>query len=967
MENEEVIKIVIADGDYAEVYAPFPGSKEENDEKIKRGMLTRLGMKKEEIDRVIDSIEVVPDRGGADGMFDDGPYTPVKLVKTIYREPPIPPFPDPEPEPEEPEKDPARKPRQTMLQQFYGDRGAEARRVKTFDRFKSHVTKKMIDTYDEDGTKRSIEVYTIEDYEGKAQDSDELLLDGYQTRLERLSRAHQKDFSPYEREFRKLKTSAIKEIMLKYEEMHRLNPEEAEKFKKSAMETMAEFNSPEFKKAAIQALIDQDIEFIETNNYTYNSRQNTAENLKTLGKDGEQAVKAQISDSQKFAEKFMLKSMNTLITIRNHTKAPVNKAIGTYVASPIFRGLMGVTQSKSKGPVSVDGYLITPMEDILATSQKHSRGMFKNKPSHRYHARKDYFIEQEQREIAQEKAQKAKEESESGKSPDEKKGKENEIKWGTLLRLAIVPRIRAITEYRDGNVAVLNAGLHDLEEATAERNSRMAQKRHSMMDSMKRIAAYEKEIDDLKSLARVTKDPAEKEKIEATIKQRELWKAKLEGRLIETERTEIDSVSTDALSMSQHDKANKAKMTTIIRGFKTAARVAAGAYLSKYLYEDVIKKGKTPDTKEWIPPEEIEKEVTETITRTVPGMDKADISKITLDDIYNKGSGLLTYDAHGGNQIVDNTSFFRGLAFEYQGKLFSGSDGKGFDPTVLTDVKLDQVIDKDTTLVSIVQEIMQDKLGQTFTQDQINNLIASGQISGFDVWRSTAETGIPMGWLNASEIVPNIISGGSHTITEEITKTIIETIPGRWEIIPGEEYLYTVSQLNPAILAAEFGLAASEIADLNEFLRFTRSQENIQMRSTRTLMEMAKANEAKRAEKEAAEAEKAAEEGKEPPKGKKKFTIKGTSRSEVPQCKLRREIKSFQRTNKSKDRRYGYDGAGMHRATEMEAERREGVTVFEQFTGSKRADMKSGYDENALGTNDRFETPVLKEEEGESR
>ena len=856
MENEEVIKIVIADGDYAEVYAPFPGSKEENDEKIKRGMLSRLGMKKEEIDRVIDSIEVVPDRGGADGMFDDGPYTPVKLVKTIYKEPPTIPIPDPNPEPE---KEPSRKPRQTMLQQFYGDRAAEAKRIKTFDRFKSHVAKKTIDTYHEDGTKRKIEVYTIEDYPGKEQDSDELLLDGYQTRLERLSRAHQKDFSPYEREFKRLKTTSIKEIMLKYEEMHKLNPEEAENFKKTAMETVADFNSPDFKKAAIQALIDQDTEFIETNNYTYNSRQNTAENLKTLGKDGEKSVKAQISDEQSFAQKFGLKAMNTMITIKNHTKAPVNKAVGTWVASPIYRALMGVKQAKSKGPVSVDGYLITPMEDMLATSQKHSRGMFKNKPSHRYHARKDYFIEEEKRALAQ----KMQEEKNDGKEP--------RVTVGSLIKLAIVPRVKAITGYKEGNVAILNAGLHDLEEATVERNSQMAHKRHRIINSMKRIASYDKEIEDLNSLLRITKDPVEKEKIEATIKQRELWRGKLEGRLIETERTEIDSVSTDAVSMSQHDKANKANMTTVVRGFKTAARIAAGAYISKYLYQEVLKKGKTPDTSKWIPPEEIEKEVTETITKTVPGMDKADVGNITLEDIYDKGSGLLTYDAYGGNQIVDKTSYFRGLAFEYQGKLFSGSDGKGFDPTVLTDVKIDQVIDKDTTLVSLVQEVLQDKLGKQFTPDQVNDLIASGQISGFDIWRSTSETGIPMGWLNASEIVPNIISSGSHKITEEVTRTVIETIPGRWEIIPGEEYFYEVMEMNPAILAAEFGLAASEIADLNEYLRFTRSQEDIQMRSTRRLMRMAKENEELRGEKteKTATEEQSKEEEKKTKKGKK--------------------------------------------------------------------------------------------------
>lgn len=463
MENEEVIKIVIADGDYAEVYAPFPGTKEENDEKIKRGMLSNLGMKKEEIDKVIDSIEVVPDDGGADGMFDDEPYTPVKLVKTIYKEPEIIPIADSDPEPEiEPEKELPEKPRQTMLQQFYGDRVAETKRIKTFDRFKSHVAKKTIDTYSEDGTKRKIEVYTVEDYPGKEQDSNELLLDGYQTRLERLSRAHQKDFSPYEREFKMLRASAIKEIILKYEEMHKLNPEEAENFKKTAV---SDFNSPNFKRNAIQSLIDKDTEFIETNNYTYNSRQNTAENLKTLGKDGEKSVKSQISDEQSFAQKFGLKAINTMITIRNHTKAPVNKALGTWVASPIYRALTGVKQAKSKNIANVEGYLITPIEDMLATSQMHSRGMFKNKPSHRYHARKDYFIEEEKRALAQKMQERKKE------------GKEPRTTIGSLLKLAIVPRVKAITEYKRGNVAILNAGLHDLEEATAERDLQMLHKK----------------------------------------------------------------------------------------------------------------------------------------------------------------------------------------------------------------------------------------------------------------------------------------------------------------------------------------------------------------------------------------------------------------------------------------------------------------------------------------------------------
>ena len=124
----------------------------------------------------------------------------------------------------------------------------------------------------------------------------------------------------------------------------------------------------------------------------------------------------------------------------------------------------------------------------------------------------------------------------------------------------------------------------------------------------------------------------------------------------------------------------------------------------------------------------------------------------------------------------------------------------------MTNVKIDQVIDKDTTLVSLVQEVLQDKLGKQFTLDQVNDLITSGQISGFNIWRSTSETGVLAGWINASEIVPNIISSGSHIVTEEVTRTVIETIPGRWAIIPGAEYFYEVLKMNPAILAAEFGI-----------------------------------------------------------------------------------------------------------------------------------------------------------------
>ena len=58
----------------------------------------------------------------------------------------------------------------------------------------------------------------------------------------------------------------------------------------------------------------------------------------------------------------------------------------------------------------------------------------------------------------------------------------------------------------------------------------------------------------------------------------------------------------------------------------------------------------------------------------------------------------------------------------------------------------------------------------------------------------------------------------------------------------------------------------------------------------------------------------------------------------------------------------------MHESTKMQlasqraAEKYEGVTVFERFTGSKKEDMRSGYDENLIGVNKR-EEPINDERE----
>ena len=169
---------------------------------------------------------------------------------------------------------------------------------------------------------------------------------------------------------------------------------------------------------------------------------------------------------------------------------------------------------------------------------------------------------------------------------------------------------------------------------------------------------------------------------------------------------------------------------------------------------------------------------------------------------------------------------------------------------------------------------------------------------------------------------------------------------------PGVDYTFYTTEINPLTVALEAGLAASEIGDWNELLRYTRSQEDIQMRHPKVLAQMKAENDKLREEK----AKRAAEKGADAEKTGKEE--KGETRKDpVEKISKRREIKSFQRSNKTKKRWYFHHSLRMQQASERAAEKREGVTVFERFTGSKRADMKSGYDENLLGTNDR-EAPI---------
>jgi DNA polymerase-3 subunit delta len=57
---------------------------------------------------------------------------------------------------------------------------------------------------------------------------------------------------------------------------------------------------------------------------------------------------------------------------------------------------------------------------------------------------------------------------------------------------------------------------------------------------------------------------------------------------------------------SEVDKRGK-----LYKAVKTAGRIVGGSYIGKYLYREVLKKFKQPDTLKWVDGQEIEREVTD--------------------------------------------------------------------------------------------------------------------------------------------------------------------------------------------------------------------------------------------------------------------------------------------------------------------------------------------------------------------
>ena len=378
-------------------------------------------------------------------------------------------------------------------------------------------------------------------------------------------------------------------------------------------------------------LIAEDADYIETNNNAYNRLSATRKNLMTLGKYGEKVAMTKYVEGQGVRNVFRGIG-NGLKWIRNHTTAPINKFIGSKIVSPIYGFISG--------------------------SDDNEKGLYANKRSHRYAARREYFQEQ-------------------GKG-------------------FFASRWNALVHYKEGNAAITSAAAYEIEQET----------RRNALDSAMKEAAYSqitlkaKSISEQIELLTQQREKAEseedKEKLTRTIER--LEQAELQniehGNELQNAQVRKD-VQTDAIDRDTHDIANKENVTRVVTGVKVFAKAAIHFFAVRKLkdvlmeratyQEEVTTGGDLVKSSRYVPPTQKTIEVPNEID--VPNTD------LPLNGIMSSNAGKTVeayYSVYGGERgaraMTLNGSERITAIFQGVGERGTGlSDTVGLQAPVLVD------------------------------------------------------------------------------------------------------------------------------------------------------------------------------------------------------------------------------------------------------------------------------------------
>ena len=380
-----------------------------------------------------------------------------------------------------------------MYAKFYGDKDYEREYLERSRRFKSHRVTRNDGRYDYE---------TIEDYAEKEDDEKFLLLDKYAECLERMTRYQNGDTSVY------IGTAQ-----------------------------------------QIANALESDREYVRTNNHTFNQNATALEDLRTLGKYGEQVpyIPRQTGVLRNIGRGLL----NVGIFGRNLV-APIYRFLGTHVAVPIHKMIHGDSDPSP----------------------------FRNNLYHRMVARRDYFT-----------------------------AENNRTNPGHPFVNAVKARAQAIFRAEKGNEAVLRAGAKKKKKNTEDQ----LKQKLLISNSARQSAELARQITELNAQIAAHPNAANIAAARQAVIDKTNTKARIDRRIARLQANTIGTAQTDAISDKQHAIASKEVTTMKVTVIKGVAKGIAARYIGPKLYDWLIERGKVtepvtktvpmPQTKErWVNP-----------------------------------------------------------------------------------------------------------------------------------------------------------------------------------------------------------------------------------------------------------------------------------------------------------------------------------------------------------------------------
>ena len=260
-------------------------------------------------------------------------------------------------------------------------------------------------------------------------------------------------------------------------------------------------------------------------------------------------------------------------------------------------------------------------------------------------------------------------------------------------------------------------------------------------------------------------------------------------------------IQVDAISMQQHEKANKKNVTRVVSGVKNASRAATvkivGPRLSKWIAEKYTEKidipGKVISHSEVIP---------ETHKTVMGAIEQEELRNLTIGDIIgatNKnGDVIASHVGIQGTKAYRSKDILRGLSVKYNGEIISATTAqdkvaRNFTDYVIPNISLnDNLFERAAEIISKSNKytVSADDLMQSILNSPDPNKALLEFISGTNPLLGRSVNDTPYGWL--------ITDSGAEGIVSQFTRPYEVIIPEHTEISFETLEGYHFEYYNPA-------------------------------------------------------------------------------------------------------------------------------------------------------------------------